>query len=272
MFGLVKILLEGVDAVLLEVLADDVFGLCGRPAWRVGRARVRCQWVRPHRAVLVHRRDRRQCRERRQRHERTRVDILVIEAFGDDLGVIDFGDTEARITGLDVDDNGYVVATVNVDERVDFDNNAFWIVRIDPEADGDMVVDSLAPADLGWEDFVPDSLTDVVRDVVVQGEFVYATMAVGFDADYDKLVRFNSDFDPDSVEGVSLEGTELGGPQRFVAQRGDGDQVIVTDWDGEAANARLVAFAGTGAIDWIAYADGNDPFEFYELLFEAALG
>ena len=188
------------------------------------------------------------------------------------LTELGFGETEVNITGLDVDDDGYIIAAVNVDELDGFDNDAFWVVRIDPDADEDVVADSLAPSELGWESFVPLSMPEVVRDVLVRGDHVYATMAVDIDVDYNKIVRFDSDFSVDSVEGVTLEGDMFLGPQRFLAQRGDGERIVVTDWDGEAANARLLAFEGTGEVEWTVYADGNDPFGFFELFAEAAVG
>lgn len=92
-------------------------------------------------------------------------------------------------------------------------------------------------------------------------------MAVDIEVNYDKMVRFSTDFDPGSVEAVTLEGGEFRGPQRYVAQRGGEDsRILVSDWDGVAANARLVAFDGDDAKSWSVYLDGGDPFVFFELI------
>lgn len=80
-------------------------------------------------------------------------------------------DGESRVFGLDIDVDGTIIAAVNVIDPDDFENfNSLWIVRIDPDATGDVVTDSLDQGELGWDTFVPQSRLDVVRDVLVQGD------------------------------------------------------------------------------------------------------
>ena len=176
-------------------------------------------------------------------------------------------DGESRVFGLDIDNDGTIIAALNIFNLDDFEDfNALWVVRIDPDATEDVVTDSLGPGELGWDTFVPESRLDVVRDVLMLDDYVYATMAVDIDADYDEMVRFVTDFDPDSVEAVTLDNGGFLGPQRFVRQRGDGDRILVTDWDGQAANARVVAFDGHDPDSWHIYVDSGDLFVFFELL------
>ncbi len=189
--------------------------------------------------------------------------IVTALELGIELDLVE--DAEAHVSGLDVDDDGYLVAALNVE---DFDN-WFWVVRFDPEANGAVVEDSLDSEALSWDNITPESALQVVRDVLIDGEYVFGTLAVDIpDVDYDNMVRFSVDFDPDSVEAVTVEGGDFLGPQRFVAQRGEGELIIVTDWDGNPENARLIAFVGIEAENWDGYADYNSPFEFFELFEE----
>ncbi len=172
---------------------------------------------------------------------------------------------ESQVFGLDIDENGHIVAAVNTNEF----GNWFWVVRIDPDADEDLVVDSLAPEALGWDVFdeVFDPL-DVVRDVNVIGNEVYATLAIedGFDAlEYPQMLRFDADFNPDSIDAVTPQEGEFLGPQRFVAKREESGPIIVTDWDGDPDNARLLAF-DPDEEEWEEYSDAGDPFAFFELV------
>lgn len=174
----------------------------------------------------------------------------------------------ASAHGLDVDDDGYIVAAVNTNEF----ENWFWVVRIDPDSSEDMVVDSLSSEALGWENILPDpnDSLGVIRDVVVRGESVYATMAVDIDVEYDKMVRFESDFDPDSVEPVTLDGEEFLGPQRFVANRDNSDRIIVTDWRGFSSDGRLVELELSAAPEWTVFTPAEDLFAFFDLVTEGS--
>lgn len=168
---------------------------------------------------------------------------------------------EVHIAGMALDPNGRIIAAINVEDGALFTTP--WLVRLDPQGDTpDEIVDiAISPEELGWDDVEMNALDNSVRDVKVHDDRVYATNEA---TDGDALIRLDIDLAPASRTAVTLDGDDFLGPQRFAAQRPGAEFIIVSDWDEDPANARIVGFADAGGGEWSEFAADDDPFSFFD--------